>query len=220
MNMNAVSNRPDPMFIGESPALDFLNSVAAPKGKVIDWLDTETGLLDWLVKSGLCTGDELDVFHSEPRTIEQTKALHDIHEFRGAFRTFIERMAGGDAAQPADPFIEKINAILLRGTLTMQITPPPVDQDREDGATTSGALTTQYQIRQPHDLLPRIAAACAKFICEADFAFVRNCEGPTCTLYFHDVSKNRKRRWCSMSVCGNRAKAAAHRKASATAPEV
>ncbi|MEL6323421.1 MAG: CGNR zinc finger domain-containing protein, partial [Pseudomonadota bacterium] len=38
-------------------------------------------------------------------------------------------------------------------------------------------------------------------------------EGPTCTLYFHDVSKNHKRRWCSMDICGNRAKAAAHRKA-------
>ncbi len=61
--------------------------------------------------------------------------------------------------------------------------------------------------RQPQDFLLRIAAACAKFICEADFSYVRNCEGPTCTLYFHDVSKNR-------------AKAAAHRKAAAAASEV
>jgi predicted RNA-binding Zn ribbon-like protein len=34
-------------------------------------------------------------------------------------------------------------------------------------------------------------------------------------MYFLDVSKNRKRRWCSMSICGNRAKAATHRKAKA-----
>lgn len=215
--MNAVSNRPDPMFIGESPALDFLNSIASPKGKVIDWLDSEPGLLDWLVKSGICTSEGSDVFQSDRRTIEQTKALHDIHEFRGAFRKFIEAMAGCDAVQPTDPFIARINAILLRGTLTMQITPP---QAKQDGVTKSVSLTTQYQIGQPQDLLPRIAAACAKFICEADFAYVRNCEGPTCTLYFYDVSKNRKRRWCSMSVCGNRAKAAAHRKASAVASEV
>ncbi|MGH1444963.1 MAG: CGNR zinc finger domain-containing protein [Cognatishimia sp.] len=212
--MNSVSNRPEPMFIGESPALDFLNSIASPKGKVIDWLDTETGLLDWLVKSGLCTSEELEVFKSEPRTIEQTKALHDIQEFRDAFRKFIEAMAGGDVLQPTDPFITRINAILLRGTLTMQLEPS------QDGTTRSGSLTTKYQIVQPQDFLPRIAAACAKFICEANFAYVRNCEGPTCTLYFYDVSKNRKRRWCSMSVCGNRAKAAAHRKASAAALEM
>lgn len=217
--MNSVSNRPAPMFIGESPALDFLNSIASPKGKVIDWLGTESGLLDWLVKSGLCTGEELDVFHGELQTIEQTNTLHDIQEFRGAFRNFIETMAGCDAVQSTGPFIDEINAILLRGTLTMQIKPPQGDQGTLDGTATLGTLTTQYQIRQPKDLLLRIAAACAKFICEADFANVRNCEGPTCTLYFHDVSKNRKRRWCSMSVCGNRAKAAAHRKAAAKAAE-
>lgn len=215
--MNSVSNRPNPMFIGESPALDFLNSIASPKGKVIDWLDTESGLLDWLAKSGLCTREELDVFHSEPRIIEQANTLNDIQEFRDAFREFIQALAGGDAVQLTDPFIAKINAMLLRGTLTMQITPPEGDKDTLDATAKSATLTTQYQISQPHDLLIRIAAACAKFICEADFAHVRNCEGPTCTLYFHDVSKNRKRRWCSMSVCGNRAKAAAHRKAAAAA---
>ncbi len=202
--MNSVSNRPDPMFSGESPALDFLNSIASPKGKVINWLDTGSGLLDWLVKSGLCTSEELDVFQSEPQAIEQIKALHDIHEFRDAYRKFIKAMAGCDTVQPADSFIARINAILRRGTLTMQITPPPTNQD---GATKSGSLTTQYQIGQPQDFLLRIAAACAKFICEADFSYVRNCEGPTCTLYFHDVSKNR-------------AKAVAHRKGAAAASEV
>jgi predicted RNA-binding Zn ribbon-like protein len=28
--------------------------------------------------------------------------------------------------------------------------------------------------------------------------------------YFYDVSKNQTRRWCSMDVCGNRAKVAAY----------
>lgn len=35
---------------------------------------------------------------------------------------------------------------------------------------------------------------------------VRRCANPECVLWFLDVSKNGSRRWCSMEVCGNRAK--------------
>lgn len=35
---------------------------------------------------------------------------------------------------------------------------------------------------------------------------VRHCGNPQCVLWFLDVSKNGSRRWCSMDVCGNRAK--------------
>jgi predicted RNA-binding Zn ribbon-like protein len=36
-------------------------------------------------------------------------------------------------------------------------------------------------------------------------------------LLFVDTTKGRMRRWCSMAVCGNRAKQAAHRKRSSKA---
>ncbi|MFD1932920.1 MULTISPECIES: CGNR zinc finger domain-containing protein [Nonomuraea] len=35
---------------------------------------------------------------------------------------------------------------------------------------------------------------------------VRKCANPACVLWFADVSKNGRRRWCSMEGCGNRAK--------------
>jgi predicted RNA-binding Zn ribbon-like protein len=41
---------------------------------------------------------------------------------------------------------------------------------------------------------------------------IRQCESPTCTLYFLDTSRRGDRRWCSMLACGNRAKAAAFRR--------
>lgn len=37
---------------------------------------------------------------------------------------------------------------------------------------------------------------------------IRSCANPTCPLFFEDTSKNKRRRWCSMSSCGNRAKVA------------
>ena len=47
-------------------------------------------------------------------------------------------------------------------------------------------------------------------LCYADLALVKKCENPVCVLFFYDTSKNHSRRWCSMSVCGNRMKVAAH----------
>jgi predicted RNA-binding Zn ribbon-like protein len=43
------------------------------------------------------------------------------------------------------------------------------------------------------------------------FFNVKACEGPACTLMFADHTRGRARRWCSMAICGNRAKQAAHR---------
>lgn len=39
---------------------------------------------------------------------------------------------------------------------------------------------------------------------------IKQCAHPHCILWFHDTSKNGARRWHSMAVCGNRAKAARH----------
>jgi predicted RNA-binding Zn ribbon-like protein len=51
----------------------------------------------------------------------------------------------------------------------------------------------------------------ADLVCDADFTMVKKCEGPTCTMLFLDTTKGHARRWCSMAVCGNRAKQASHR---------
>jgi predicted RNA-binding Zn ribbon-like protein len=40
---------------------------------------------------------------------------------------------------------------------------------------------------------------------------IRQCEGPPCAVLFVDTSRKGQRRWCSMSACGNRAKAAGFR---------
>lgn len=39
---------------------------------------------------------------------------------------------------------------------------------------------------------------------------VRECQAPTCAWLFLDESRNHSRRWCDMSVCGNRQKARRH----------
>ena len=63
----------------------------------------------------------------------------------------------------------------------------------------------------PGELLLPVAEAAADLMCTADFRLIRACGGHACTLLFLDRTKSHARRWCRMAVCGNRAKAAAHR---------
>jgi predicted RNA-binding Zn ribbon-like protein len=42
-------------------------------------------------------------------------------------------------------------------------------------------------------------------------ARLRECEAPRCRMLYLDTTAGGRRRWCSMRVCGNRAKAARHR---------
>jgi predicted RNA-binding Zn ribbon-like protein len=57
-------------------------------------------------------------------------------------------------------------------------------------------------------LLAAIARSAAEIAGEGPKARVRLCANPDCGLFFYDDSRTRKRRWCSMAVCGNRHKVA------------
>ena len=51
-----------------------------------------------------------------------------------------------------------------------------------------------------------IALAAVRLFTEGDFGRIRECGGHACGWLFYDRSKNNRRRWCEMEVCGNRAK--------------
>jgi len=52
----------------------------------------------------------------------------------------------------------------------------------------------------------RIARAAAELLASDQLVFVRACSSKTCQWLFLDTSKNHRRRWCSMKLCGNRSK--------------
>ncbi|HSC90549.1 MAG TPA: CGNR zinc finger domain-containing protein [Gaiellaceae bacterium] len=56
-------------------------------------------------------------------------------------------------------------------------------------------------------LLAAIAAAAA----DGTWDRLKACRAETCRWAFYDDARNRSRAWCSMKVCGNRAKARAYR---------
>ena len=55
-------------------------------------------------------------------------------------------------------------------------------------------------------LLAAIARSAAELIAEGASTRLRVCSNPDCGLFFYDTSRTRRRRWCSMSRCGNRHK--------------
>jgi len=66
-------------------------------------------------------------------------------------------------------------------------------------------------------LLAAVARSGAEIIVEGARARLRLCANPHCGLFFYDNSRTRRRRWCSMAVCGNRSKVAAFARKHASA---
>src|SRR5260370_40916377 len=57
-------------------------------------------------------------------------------------------------------------------------------------------------------LLAAVARSAAELIAEGARARLPLCASVHCGLLFHDNSRTRRRRWCSMALCGNRSKVA------------
>jgi predicted RNA-binding Zn ribbon-like protein len=60
-------------------------------------------------------------------------------------------------------------------------------------------------------ILGPIALSALTTLSQADLTRVKQCGGAHCGWLFFDTTKNKRRRWCEMEVCGNRAKQKAHR---------
>jgi predicted RNA-binding Zn ribbon-like protein len=60
--------------------------------------------------------------------------------------------------------------------------------------------------------LGRLFAAIARAQTDGTWERLKVCPASTCLWAFYDGSRNHSRTWCSMSVCGNRAKARTYRR--------
>jgi predicted RNA-binding Zn ribbon-like protein len=57
----------------------------------------------------------------------------------------------------------------------------------------------------------RLASNLAHFLKDYEPDRLKTCDNPTCAMLFYDRGKNNRRRWCTMSICGNRDKVANYR---------
>ncbi len=82
--------------------------------------------------------------------------------------------------------------------------------DRSDGVLrlTEASAPTE----RPLAVLAPFAASAARLVETVQPARLRRCDAQDCLRWFVDTSRGGRRRWCSMATCGNRRKAARHRK--------
>jgi predicted RNA-binding Zn ribbon-like protein len=193
------------IFVADSLGLDFLNSIATPVDTPVDWLDSGDGLLRWLAQAELVPADALNELKARAMPGELDKVADQARALREWFRRFVHKHMGRPLPPKALQELGPLNKLLQRDETFSQIS-----RHRErDGDRFE--LRAMRRWRSPESLLLPIGEAVAKFVCEEDFARVKACEGHRCTLVFADHTRMQARRWCSMAICGNRAKQAAHR---------
>jgi predicted RNA-binding Zn ribbon-like protein len=200
-----VPHRPPAIFVADSLGLDFLNSLATPVDTPIDWLDSGDGLLKWLAQAELVPADALDELKARAAPGELDKVAGQARALREWFRGFVRNHMGRPLPPEALRELEPLNRLLERDEAFSRIS------RHRDGDGDRLELRMMRRWRSPESLLSPIGEAVAKLLCEEDFAGVKACEGHSCTLMFADRTRRRARRWCSMAICGNRAKQAAHR---------
>ncbi len=182
--------------------------MAAPWGSEIEWLANGRDLLDWLEQAGLMPTDVAQRFSTEFSAAALDDVAFQARDLREWLRDFVKTYAGKPLSAEMLPNLERVNRLLEKDNTFCQIVLPDVTNSARPQSLVWQRVR---RWRRPEDMLLPIAEAIGELVCSADFSLVRNCEGPVCGLWFHDISKNHTRRWCTMSVCGNRAKAAAHR---------
>ena len=195
---------PPAFLVGDAIGLDFLNSVATPVDTAIDWIDDGEGYLSWLEQANLAPRDVLQDMRKRALPGELDKVADQARSLREWFRGFVHQHRGRPLTAEALAELEPRNRLLDRDESFSRIVPQP---------TAHGPFELQAvrRWRNPDALLLPIGEALARLVCTEDFTHVKACEGPACTLLFADHTRGHARRWCSMAMCGNRAKQASHR---------
>ena len=188
---HAMAHTPEvpPLFVADHPVLDFLNTIAAPEGTPIDVLQTDGDVLYWLERAGLAPTER-------PAFFQRSALRNTARRLRETIRPLVLRRKDGRR-----PDVDALNGFLLNASSYPQL------------RWRAGALEIERErpAKTPEEVLGPLAEAAAEFLATADFDLVRPCEGKDCILWFYDRTKSHRRRWCSMSVCGNRHKVEAFR---------
>jgi predicted RNA-binding Zn ribbon-like protein len=203
------ATRPPLILVGDSPGIDFLNSTARPVDVPVEWLETGEDLIDWLGETDLVPGTVLGALRRGflPGELDATAVRARV--LREWFRGFVDRHRGRRLKAEDLQELGPLNQLLERDDSYVQI----AKAERRDNPKHSPFVQRPTRCwRSPESLLIPIARAMAALVCNEDFVHIKSCEGATCTFLFLDRTHGRARRWCSMAVCGNRAKQAAHRR--------
>lgn len=193
------------LFVADALGLDFLNSIAKPVDTPVDWIDDGEGLLVWLEQAHLIPPEVARDMRKGAMPGELDRVATQARDLREWFRDFVRVHKGRTLDATAIDELAPLNRLLERDENYEAVI---AAADPEHGLQ----LKVVRRWKTAESLLLPIGRILARLVTGENFMHVRACEGPGCTLLFADHTRAKNRRWCSMEVCGNRAKQTAHRR--------
>ncbi len=179
-------------------ALDFCNTASGRGGpEARDHLQAPIHVVDWAAHAGVLTAEARGAVMARlddigPELLAQATAARDcIH------RCGMALAAGRDPDGPDLDLLGRLHVANLAAARLAQM-------EGGYGWDWSAAEAPIQAVLGP------IVMSALLLLTRKDLSRVKECPGHHCGWLFFDTTKNRTRRWCEMSVCGNRAKQTRH----------
>lgn len=116
-----------------------------------------------------------------------------------AFREALRSLLLANSGRPLDPVaIRRLQEIAAAAPVRLEIGP-------------DGGVEMACSAEGVDALVADVLAAIAKAQDSGEWQRLKACTSEECLWAFYDRSRNRSRHWCSMDVCGNRAKTRTYR---------
>jgi predicted RNA-binding Zn ribbon-like protein len=186
------------LFVGNHLCLDFINTQMIVRGNLTDLLKKFGDLMTWLVQAKVVDADQGKVAITRWSAAEQKRVFDAAIALRKALRNMAEDIAARKAIPNST--LTAINQVLSQcpGYRQLAYVNRRVESRFHSDAGESSRLLTP------------LAEAASDLLCSGNLSLVKKCRNSACILYFYDTTKNHGRNWCSMQLCGNRMKVAAH----------
>jgi predicted RNA-binding Zn ribbon-like protein len=178
-------------WLGGRPAVDLVNTLRERWQRRVETIVTPDDLGLWLARAQLVP--------AAPRV--SRARLSEARQLREAIDACMQAALAHEPAPAAA--VATIDGWLAHASARTQL------EVADDGTPVLGE-------REPADPVKRALAAVALDAARmlgtpAEAARIRVCASATCSARFYDRSPAGRRRWCSMALCGNEAKARRHR---------
>jgi len=139
-------------------------------------------------------------------------ALRRARALREALFVIFSAVTDGDVPRAAA--VDLLNDELARALRHARLVAGKGNASTGSPAAAGGRIGYRYGWGGSTDDLDRIlwpvARSAADLLTDDRLSRIRECAAGNCAWLFLDTSRNRSRRWCDMTVCGNREKAQRH----------
>ena len=185
-------------LLGGRPCLDFVNTLDWRGGDhPVEFLHTYQDLVAWSQHAGTISAKEARIIsqRSQKRPSKQTKVLGKAIKLREIIYRIFSSLSEGRPVAATD--LAAFNKFLSRTMKNSQI----VRIKEGYNWDSRGEMDKLDWILNP------LIRSAADLLVSDELKRVKKCGDPACGWLFLDTSRNKSRRWCDMSDCGNRAKA-------------